>query len=29
MGIGTGKAHTTDARMASGHDGLAWEGVRT
>jgi len=31
MSIGTGKAHTTDAtsRMASGHDGLASEGVRT
>jgi len=29
IGIGTGKAHTTDARMASGHDGLASEGVRT
>jgi len=29
IGIGTGKAHTTDARIASGHDGLASEGVRT
>jgi len=29
IGIGTGKVHTTDARMASGHTGLASEGVRT
>ena len=29
IGIGTGKAHTTDARIASRHDGLASEGVRT
>jgi len=29
IGIGTGKANTTDARMASGHDGLVSEGVRT
>jgi len=29
IGIGTGTAHTTDARMASGHDGLGSEGVRT
>jgi len=27
--IGTGQAHTTDASMTSGHDGLASEGVRT
>jgi len=29
IGIGTEKAHTTDTRMASGHDGQASEGVRT
>jgi len=29
IGIGTGKAHTTDPRMVSGHDGLVSEGIRT
>jgi len=29
MGIGTAKAHTIDAKMVSGYNGLVSEGVRT